>query len=136
MADKRLPRCPAGITGAGRALFRAVVRDADEQNVDLDSLEIVFLTDAARLEMRIEEMEATLAASPTGMMVSGYQGQPVAHPLIGEIRQTRALRALTLARIKVSPPEEKTSGVVLPMGGVNQQRAAANRRWQKQRSGA
>jgi hypothetical protein len=78
---------------------------------------------------RLEQMETELAQSPTGFMCKGYQGQPVAHPLLGEIRQTRALRALTLARIRVTPPEEKPTANVFPLG--IQQRNAANARWKK-----
>jgi len=50
-------------------------------------------------------------------MVKGVAGQPVAHPLLGEVRQTRALRAqMLLARITVTPPEEKPSAGVLALG--------------------
>ena len=107
MPEQRLPRCPSGVGVAGRRLWKAVTADADSQGIDLDSLELSHLEDACRLADRLEQMELELAASPTGFMVKGYQGQPVAHPLLGEIRQTRALRALTLARIRVTPPEEK-----------------------------
>jgi hypothetical protein len=63
------------------------------------------LEDACRLADRIDQMETTLAESETGLMVKGYQGQPVAHPLLGEIRQSRQLRAQTLARIRVTAPD-------------------------------
>ena len=36
-----------------------------------------WLEDACRLADRLEQMEAELAASSTGLMVTGYQGQPV-----------------------------------------------------------
>jgi hypothetical protein len=129
MSEQRLPRCPSGVGVAGRRLWKSVVEDANGQGIDLDSLELSYLDDACRLTDRLEQMEAELAASPTGFMVKGYQGQPVAHPLISECRQTRALRALTLARIKVTPPEEKQSAGVFPIGV--QQRNAANKRWGK-----
>jgi hypothetical protein len=129
MSEQRLPRPPTGLARAGRRLWKSVVEDDDSQGIDLDALELSHLEDACRLADRLEEMEAELAQSPTGFMVKGYQGQPVAHPLLGEIRQTRALRALTLACIRVTPPEEKQSGSVFPLGV--QQRAAANKRWGK-----
>jgi hypothetical protein len=129
VTEQRLPRCPSGIGKAGRRLWKAVTEDANSQDIDLDALELSHLEDAARLADRIEQMESVLAASETGFMVKGYQGQPVAHPLLGEIRQSRQLRALTLARIKVTAPEEKMAGNVLPLGV--QQRDAANKRWRK-----
>jgi hypothetical protein len=130
MSEQRLPRPPTGLQSAGRRLWKSVVEDADGQGIDLDSLEKSHLEDACRLSDRIEQMETTLAESETGLMVKGYQGQPVAHPLIGEIRQSRQLRGQLLARIKVTPPEEKQqSGSVFPLGV--QQRAAAQKRWGK-----
>ena len=116
MSEQRLPRSPSGLARAGRRLWKSVVEDADSQGIDLDSLELSHLEDACRLADRLEQMESELAASSTGFMVRGYQGQPVAHPLLGEIRQTRALRALTLARIRVTPPEEKQGATCSHLG--------------------
>lgn len=127
MNEQRLPRPPTGLGRAGRRLWRSVIEDADGQDIELDSLERSHLEDACRLYDRIEQMETTLAESETGLMVSGYQGQAVAHPLLGEIRQSRQLRAQTLARIRVNAPQEKQAGNVLPIGV--QQRDAANTRW-------
>jgi hypothetical protein len=129
MPEQQLPRPPSGLGRAGRRLWKSVSEDADSQGIDRDSLEKSYLEDAARLADRIEQMEVTLAESETGLMVKGYQGQPVAHPLLGEIRQSCRLRGQLLARIKVTAPEEKSAGVVLPLGV--QQRAAANKRWGK-----
>jgi len=113
---------------AGRRLWKTVVSDADSQEIDLDSRELTWLEDACRLTDRLEEMETVLTATGT-FMVKGVAGQPVANPLLGEIRQTRALRAQMLARITVTPPEEKQSAGVFPLGV--QQRDAANKRWRK-----
>jgi hypothetical protein len=130
MPEHSKPRCPSGIGRAGRRLWKSIVDDAATQNISLDSLELTYLADAAALSDSIEQFQAALYASETGLMVKGYQGQPVEHPLIKEIRQHRALRALTLARIKVNAPaSEQQSGFVLPIGV--QQRDAANKRWGK-----
>jgi hypothetical protein len=132
MTEQQLPRAPSGLLRAGRRLWKSIVEDADSQDIELDALERSYLEDACRLADRIDQMETTLAQSETGLMVKGYQGQPVAHPLLGEIRQSRQLRALTLARIRVTPPAGKGSeagGALLPMGV--QQRDAANARWGK-----
>ena len=129
MSDVQKPRAPGGLGVAGRRLWRTVVSDADSQEIDLDSRELTWLEDACRLTDRLEEMEIVLTATGT-FMVKGVAGQPVAHPLIAEIRQTRALRAQLLARITVSPPEEKQqSSGVFPR--AVQARDAANRRWGK-----
>ena len=128
MSDVQKPRAPGGLGVAGRRLWKTVVSDADSEEIDLDSRELTWLEDACRLTDRLEEMETVLTATGT-FMVKGVAGQPVAHPLLGEIRQTRALRAQMLARITVTPPEEKQSAGVFPLGV--QQRDAANKRWRK-----
>jgi hypothetical protein len=129
VSDVGKPRAPGGLGVAGRRLWRVVVSDADSQEIDLDSRELTWLEDACRLTDRLEEMEIVLTATGT-FMVKGVAGQPVAHPLIAEIRQTRALRAQLLARITVSPPEEKQqSSGVFPR--AVQARDAASKRWGK-----
>jgi hypothetical protein len=113
---------------AGRRLWKTVITDADSQDIDLDSREIAWLEDACRLTDRLDQLEAELEAAGT-LMCKGVAGQPVAHPMLAEIRQTRALRAQMLARITVTPPEEKQSAGIFPLGV--QQRNAANKRWGK-----
>ena len=115
MPDVRKPKAPGGLGVAGRRLWKTVISDADSQDIDLDSRELAWLEDAARLTDRLDQLEAELEAVGT-FMVKGVAGQPVAHPLLGEIRQTRALRAQMLARITVTAPEEKQSGNVFTLG--------------------
>jgi hypothetical protein len=128
MSDVPKLRAPGGLGAAGRRLWKTVISDADSQDIDLDSRELAWLEDACRLTDRLDQLEAELEAAGT-FMVKGVASQPVAHPLLGEIRQTRALRAQMLARITVTAPEEKQSGNVFTLGV--QQRAAANKRWGK-----
>ena len=102
--------------------------------MDLDSVELDHLEAAARMSDRIAFMQAELdraVASGEGMMVKGVAGQPVSHPYVGEIRQYMALKALTLARIKISTAEDVQIGIVSMPRGV-QQRDAANKRWSGQ----
>jgi len=124
-----IPRAPTGLGRAGRRLWKQVQTDVSEQNMTLDSLESAYLEDAARLSDRIDQLEDVLNDCETGYMVKGVAGQPVAHPMIAEIRQTRAERARMLARIKVTPPasQEESTGFVVPPGV--QQRDAALKRW-------
>jgi hypothetical protein len=128
MPDVQKPRVPGGLGVAGRRLWKTVISDADSQDIDLDSREIAWLEDAARLTDRLEQLEAELAKAGT-FLAKGVAGQVVAHPLLAEIRQSRALRAQMLARITVTAPEEKQTANVFPLGV--QQRAAANKRWGK-----
>lgn len=81
-----------------------------------------WLEEAGRLADRIEELEAGLAGAD--MVVPGHA--PTAHPLLGEIRMTRQLMAQMIARIRVDAPQESKGGIA---PGVNQHRAAVNRRW-------
>ncbi|WP_149481516.1 hypothetical protein [Mycolicibacterium sp. P1-18] len=129
MTEQDIPRAPTGLGKAGRRLWKQVQTDVFGQKMTLDSLENAYLEDAARLSDRIDELEAVLNDCETGYMVKGVAGQPVAHPMIAEIRQTRAERARMLARIKVTPPAdgEESSGFVMPPGV--QQRDAALKRW-------
>ena len=75
---------------------------------------MTWLEDAARLTDRLDQLEVELANSG-GYMVKGVAGQPVINPIIPEIRQARALGAQMLARITVTPPEEKQSGSVFTL---------------------
>ena len=128
MSDVQKPRAPGGLSVAGRRLWKTVIADADSQDIDLDSRELMWLEDACRLTDRLDQLEADLAASGS-FMVRGSQGQDVINPVVPEIRMHRQLRAQMLARITVSPPEEKQSSGVFPR--AVQARDAANRRWGK-----
>ncbi|CCK58009.1 Protein of unknown function [Mycobacterium canettii CIPT 140070010] len=61
------------------------------------------------------------------LVVPGHAKQPTAHPLLAEVRMTRALLSQTIARIRVDAPvEAKGSGIP---AGVNPHRAAVDKRW-------
>ena len=128
MPDVQKPRAPGGLDVSGRRLWKTVISDADAQDIDLDSRELTWLEDACRLTDRLERLEVELEAAGT-YMTAGVAKQPVAHPLLAEIRQTRALRAQMLARIVVSAPEEKLTNAGFPR--AVQARNAANKRWGK-----
>ncbi len=95
------------------------------QGLSLDSRELIWLEQAARLEDRIAELEDRLAGDD--FVVRGHAGQPVANGLLAESRQTRMLLAQMLSRIRVDAPVE-AAGVP---AGVNQHQAAAAARWRK-----
>jgi hypothetical protein len=123
--EQVVPAPPKGLAASGRKLWRAVTRDVAGQGLSLDSRELLWLEEAARLADRVAELEAELAGADR--VVPGHARQPVAHPLLAESRMTRQLLMQAIARIRVDAPVE-AAGVP---AGVNQHRAAANARWRK-----
>jgi hypothetical protein len=119
------PAPPKGLSASGRKLWRAVTREVAGQGVSLDSRELIWLEEAARLADRVAQLEAAIAGED--LIVPGHAKQPVAHPLLAESRQTRMLVAQMIARIRVDAPVEAAGAPA----GVNQHRAAANARWRK-----
>jgi hypothetical protein len=97
------PKPPPGLATEGRALWSSVTADAATQQLELDAREQRWLLDACRIADQIAAMTAALEGEP--MTVLGSQRQLVAHPLLAEIRQHRATLAMTLARLKLDPPE-------------------------------
>jgi hypothetical protein len=65
----------------------------------------------------------------------GYKGQPVAHPLLVEIRQTHTLIGQLLARLDLSTDEEDgpTTHIMMssPAPRSVKARDAAQKRWRK-----
>jgi hypothetical protein len=123
MAEQLKP--PSGLGATGRRLWRQVAGEAAEDGLELDARERFWLQSAAQLADRVAQLEAAMASDD--MVVKGYNGQPVAHPLLTEIRQHHLLISQTLARLKVDAAEP-SPGVIGVVGG-SRQRAAANRRW-------
>jgi hypothetical protein len=83
----RKPKAPADLGDEGRKLWRQIVADAAGQGVELDSRELVWLRQAGKLADTIARMEAEVIDAPT--IVPGYNKQPVANPLLSEIRMHR-----------------------------------------------
>jgi hypothetical protein len=100
----RKPRKPAGLGPEGAALWGGVVQEMADDGLVLDARERRWLLDAAREADMIKELMAAMVGAP--FMVRGSQGQDVAHPLIGELRQHRQTLAALLARVKLDDPRE------------------------------
>lgn len=119
----RRPAAPAGLEKRGRRFWRSVLDDID---FDLDALELLeetcrTLDTLDRLRVRIDE---------DGEMVKGSMGQPVAHPLLAELRQQRKLLADFLNRLGIEAADEQPVGVplqVVPDPPTFAQQQAANR---------
>jgi hypothetical protein len=126
VAGIRKPKPPSELRAEGRRVWREIVADTAGQGLELDARELTWLRHAAKLADRVAALEDAMTDQP--LVVPGHASQPVAHPLLGEIRQTQALLAQTLGRLRVDV-SESTGGIV--NAGGNRFRAAANARWNR-----
>lgn len=105
---------PTKLKSAGRKLWAGLTNGEFEFN----SAELRILEDACREVDLIDQMEKEIQSKDFKMVVRGSQGQPVASPVVQEIRQHRmTLRALIQA---LKLPEEDdgraaSAGQVLAM---------------------
>jgi len=105
---------PTKLKSAGRKLWVGLTNGEFEFN----SAELRILEDACREVDLIDQMEKEIQSKDFKMVVRGSQGQPVASPVVQEIRQHRmTLRALIQA---LKLPEEDdgratSAGQVLAM---------------------
>jgi hypothetical protein len=123
-------KLPPGLGAAGRKLWREIVAPLAEEDFELTSRERQWLQSACNLRDRVVELEAVMAVSEP--VVKGVAGQPVAHPLLIEIRQHHQLIAQLLARLDLSTDEEDTAAsipVSSPALRSVKARAAAQKRW-------
>lgn len=116
------PKCPSGLGKAGRRLWRNLTSDAFENGVFFDNRELDWLLSAAKTADSVALLEAEMAEQST--IVKGAQGQPVANPLLNEIRQHRALQAQLLARVDLYPAGEASTNTRSTAA-----RRAAQARW-------
>lgn len=116
----RRPAVPAGSGDKAKKLWHSVV-----QTFELSGAELRILEDACREVDLIERLEKELKSAE--LVVSGSMGQPVASPLVQEIRQHRATFARLIAALKL-PEEPAGEG-----GGSRSSsaRSAAEARWGK-----
>jgi hypothetical protein len=85
----------------------------------------VWLRSAGKIADRIAMLEAEIGG--TDVIVPGYNGQPVANPLLAEIRLHSQLMAQTLARLRIDVVDTKADGPVVG----NRYRAAVLSRWNR-----
>lgn len=117
MASK--PRKPSGLGDAGAALWADLVGPYEFRPDELRVLEA-----ACREVDLIAAMEAELQGAD--FTVRGSQGQPVANPMLGELRQHRALLDRLLRSLAL-PDEEGRAATQRSESA----RAAANARWRR-----
>lgn len=93
------PPAPEGLGERGLRLWTDTLAD-----LDMDPDELLLLEEACRLADELDEMGALLANS--AMLSKGSRGQPVANPLIREIRGHRLALSRVLRQLGATRPGE------------------------------
>ena len=112
---------PKGLGTAGAALWRSIM-DGGVYELRPDELRI--LEDACRTADLVALFEAELAG--TDLVVTGSQGQPVANPMLAEVRQHRALLARQLKALNLPDEDGRAAGSRSAAA-----RKAAQARWRR-----
>lgn len=113
------PAKPAGLADAGAALWAALTKDYEFRP---DELRV--LRDACFEADLISAMEAEMVGAP--FTVKGSQGQPVANPMLSELRQHRALLERLLRGLSLPDEDGRAAGA-----RSTSARDAANARWKR-----
>jgi hypothetical protein len=93
-------RAPNGLGKHGRAIWRRIAAECS-----VEAWEYPTLHEAAKTADAIAELEEALEGEPA--LVPGSQGQPRAHPLIGELRLQRDLLTRMLGRLSWPPADDE-----------------------------
>lgn len=107
MTDSRPLRTPSSLRKAGRALWRSIASQLNDDGLLPDARERELLEQACHEADILDAITTALDGEP--MTVRGAQGQMVAHPLIGEARRSRTTIAALLGKLELSDPTT-TSG--------------------------
>ena len=99
MTEQRKPVRPVDLRAAGRRLWASVVDD-----FDLGPDEVGALREACRTVDELDDLRQALKDQP--MTVPGSTGQPVAHPLLAEVRRHRETLAKLLAALSLPAGDE------------------------------
>ena len=116
----KAPKPPGGLGDAGRVLWRDVCA-----RYELDPAELLTLRELCRTADELDRLAAMMADHDP--VVKGSRGQPVASPLMGEIRRHRVTFE-RLARALALPVAGEEVGSVRSPGRAY----AARTRWRKQ----
>jgi hypothetical protein len=111
---------PTGLGDKAMAVWKATTAD-----FDLRADELQVLEDCCREVDLIDRLEAALAGAD--LIVEGSMGQPVASPLVTEIRQHRATLARLFASLKL--PADAGSESERQHERSSAARKAAQARW-------
>lgn len=103
------PSRPEGLQPAGRALWNEVqtLLAGQEPAMVLDPDEHAVLGQACVTADELERLRDELAGQP--VTVPGSKGQPVAHPLLAEVRAHRETLRRLLSGLRIPPDQEQES---------------------------
>lgn len=118
-----MPSAPAKLGTKARGLWAAVTKTYD---LRVDELRV--LEDACREIDLIERLEGELREAK--LVVKGSMGQPVANPLVQELRQHRGVLARLLAGLKL-PDSEDGRAAAAAADRSSSAREAAHARWRR-----
>lgn len=116
-APAKPPR-PVDLRAAGRRMWAEVMAE-----YDLGPDEVSALREACRTTDELDDLRSAMRGQP--MTVEGSTGQPVAHPLLAEVRRHRQVLAQLLERLNLPAGDEDAGSTPA------QKRAqrAAQQRW-------
>ncbi|MFK0178571.1 hypothetical protein ACIQVR_21620 [Streptomyces xanthochromogenes] len=101
------PPAPEGLGDRGLRLWTDTLAD-----LEMDPDELLLLEEACRLADELDEMGVLLANS--AMLSKGSRGQPVANPLIREIRGHRLALSRVLRQLGATRPGEDNQERLTP----------------------
>jgi hypothetical protein len=122
--DTDIPSPPEPLGEAGAALWNAVLAEHE-----LRPDEIAVLCSAAKLADAISAMEKAMVGQ--SLIAKGSMGQPVANPLLVELRHHRATQAALLRQLRLTEEDEDAEPLNRPMSRTEAARKAALARWRK-----
>src|SRR3954451_22700324 len=99
---------PNGLRTEGLRLWRDTLAGVAD-GWRLDVADLTLLEEACRLRDTAVRLQRRVDRE--GTEVTGSEGQMVAHPLLREVRMTRALVVQTLARIEATRPAPRTGAM-------------------------
>ena len=109
-----VPKCPAGVKARGKHLWTQLHETYDFEDAPE---KLILLEEAARTADVVKRLQGIVDAAD-GLRVHGSQGQPVAMPELGELRQYRALLAQLLKALTLPDDEESFSRSQLGKAGA------------------
>ena len=115
------PKAPSGLGRKAKALWSEVT-----DNYDLRVDELRILEDACWEADLVDRLQSEINAADHENVVKGSMGQPVASPLVQEVRQHRTVLARLLTSLKL--PEDEAGQAA---GRSAQMRQVASARWQR-----
>lgn len=119
MAQKKIPPAPAALGNRGRKAWRLIT-----STYELRTDEMIVLEEACRTLDDAERLRLALLGA--ALLVPGSAGQLRAHPLLTELRQSRALLAAHWRQLGL-PDMDAGTAVAKPKSAAHQRAAAV--RW-------